>query len=344
MRLRTLATRVAAAGLLAAAPSLAAQPTTSPDRVRILLDSLSSDALEGRLTGSEGSLAAARIIAGRMRAAGLTPAGPDGFVQPLPLARADNGRIVLVTDPAALDTFPTERRLRGGNVAGVLPGTDPALRDEVVLISAHYDHVGIRRPVNGDSIYNGADDNASGVVAMLETARLLAAGGGTRRTVVFVAFTGEEMGGLGTRWYLAHPVRPLDRTVANLNIEMIGRPDSLAGGPGKAWLTGYERSTMGEGFAARGIPIVPDPRPDQNFFRRSDNYAFALQGIPAHTLSSFNLHADYHQPSDEARHTDSEHMAQVIEATANAARLLANGPRPEWKPGGRPEPAPRRTP
>lgn len=310
----------------------------APGAIAALLDSLSSDAMLGRQTGSDGSRKAAGVISRRMRAAGLTPAGDRDYFQTIPLARADNRRIVIVEDRAARDTFPADRRLVGGNVVGVLAGYDPALRDEVVLVTAHYDHIGVRQPVNGDSINNGADDNASGTVAMLEVARLLAATGGTRRTLIFVAFTGEELGGLGTRWYLLHPTRPLDKTVANLNIEMIGRPDSLAGGPGRAWLTGYERSTMGDGLAAAGIPIVPDPRPDQNFFRRSDNYAFALQGIPAHTLSSFNLHSDYHRPSDEAALADPDHMAQVIEATARAVRMLGDGPTPSWKPGGRPEP------
>ena len=123
---------------------------------------------------------------------------------------------------------------------------------------------------------------------------------------------------------------------------MIGRPDSLAGGPGRAWLTGYERSSMGDALAAAGIPIVPDKRPDQNFFQRSDNIAFAQVGIPAHTLSSFNLHTDYHRPSDDVAKVDAEHMATVINAAVKAVRLLSDGPKPTWKPGGRPAPAPQR--
>jgi Zn-dependent M28 family amino/carboxypeptidase len=147
---------------------------------------------------------------------------------------------------------------------------------------------------------------------------------------------GEEVGLLGTNWYIAHPAIPLGQMAANLEIEMIGRPDSLAGGVGKAWLTGYERSTMGDELAANGIPIVPDKRPDEHFFQRSDNIAFAERGIPAHTLSSFNLHADYHQPSDDISRVDFVHMAGVINAGARAVRLLTDGPKPEWKPGGRP--------
>jgi Zn-dependent M28 family amino/carboxypeptidase len=157
-----------------------------------------------------------------------------------------------------------------------------------------------------------------------------------KRTVVFAAMTGEEIGLVGTRWYIDHPVLPLEQMAANFEIEMIGRPDSLAGGAGRGWLTGYERSTMGEMLAASGIPLVPDPRPEQNFFRRSDNIAFARAGIPAHTLSSFNLHTDYHRPSDEVDMVDFEHMAAVINAATDAVRLLTDGTKPEWKPGGRP--------
>jgi Zn-dependent M28 family amino/carboxypeptidase len=192
------------------------------------------------------------------------------------------------------------------------------------------------RAVDGDSIYNGADDDASGVVAVLEIARALMAGPPPKRTVVLAAMTGEEVGLLGTRWYIEHPVYPLDAMVANLEIEMIGRPDSLAGGAGKAWLTGYERSTMGDELKAAGVPIVADPRLDQHFFERSDNIAFARAGIPAHTLSTFNLHADYHTVDDEVERVDFAHMTSVIQAGVRAVRLLTDGPKPEWKPGGRP--------
>jgi Zn-dependent M28 family amino/carboxypeptidase len=187
-----------------------------------------------------------------------------------------------------------------------------------------------------DSIYNGADDDASGVTAVIEIARQLAAGPRPKRTIVFAATTGEEIGLVGTRWYIQHPVVPNGALQANLEIEMIGRPDSLAGGPGRGWLTGFERSTMGEAFAAAGLPIVPDKRPDQNFFLRSDNIAFARMGIPAHTLSSFNMHGDYHQVTDEVAAVDFAHMAGVINAAVEAVRLLANAAAPTWKPGGRP--------
>jgi len=153
--------------------------------------------------------------------------------------------------------------------------------------------------------------------------------------VVVLLSTGEEVGVVGTRWYLEHPVFPLDRTVADLQIEMIARPDSLAGGAGRAWLTGFERTTLGDQLAASGSPIVPDPRPEQNFFFRSDNIPFAMAGIPAHTLSSYNMHTDYHTPDDEVDRVDFAHMATVVDAAILAVRALADGPRPTWKEGGR---------
>src|SRR5688572_18647824 len=149
--------------------------------------------------------------------------------------------------------------------------------------------------------------------------------------------TGEEVGLLGTRWYIQQPVRPIEAMVADLEIEMIGRPDSLAGGPGRGWLTGYDRSTMGELFAGAGLPIVADRRLDQQFFERSDNIAFARRGIVAHTLSSFNMHNDYHQVTDDVTRVDFAHMTQLIDVAVRAARLLADSPaKLEWKPGGRP--------
>jgi hypothetical protein len=117
---------------------------------------------------------------------------------------------------------------------------------------------------------------------------------------------------------------------------MVGRPDSLAGGSGKGWLTGYERTTMGKMFHDAGLSIVPDPRLNQNFFQRSDNIAFAKHGIPAQTLSSFNLHHDYHQPSDDVSKIDFTHMNAVVSAATKAVQLLANGPAPVWNPGGQP--------
>lgn len=297
--------------------------------------------MEGRRTASEGAARAARFIAARFEAVGLEPVGDSaGYFQKVPLAATGNPRrpLEVLLDPISADTVSPARRATDVNVVGIIHGADPRLRNEAVVVGAHFDHLGMRPHESGDSIFNGADDDASGVIALIEMARALRHGPPPARTVVFVAFTGEEMGLLGTRWYLEHPVVPLESTVAQLQVEMIGRPDSLAGGAGRAWLTGYERSTMGDMLRDAGIPIVPDPRPEQNFFQRSDNIAFARRGIPAHTLSSFGLHTDYHQPTDDVSRVDFEHMTAVIEASVRALRALVEGPSPTWHPGGCPDP------
>jgi hypothetical protein len=368
--------------------------------------------MEGRAVGTRGAHRAARFIAEEFRAAGLEPAGDSGYFQRVPLVAVQrpNARSSFQLAPsfAARDTVAESRRGFDVNVIGRLTGSDPILKDSVVLIDAHFDHIGLARsPVDVDSIrawqalaapiraerdawfkssgvaaraerpgfqftpeeqatmsafssrlaalrvnmdslrrlhptarldsvFNGADDDASGVVAVIEVARRIAAGPRPKRTIVFAATTGEEAGLLGTRWYIEHPVVPNAALQANLEIEMIGRPDSLSGGKGRAWLTGFERSTMGEMFAANGLPIGPDRRPEQSFFARSDNIAFARMGVPAHTVSSFNMHTDYHQLTDDVRAVDFDHMAAVIDATVRAVDLLANGKAPAWKPGGKP--------
>ena len=325
----------AAAG---AGPSAATGVTDS--EVRRLLGALADDSMEGRATGTRGSARAARFIAAELERYGVQPAGDSGYFQRVPVARRSTGGrggLVLLPSLAARDSLAADARTNAVNVVGVIPGADPALRDQVVLVDAHYDHLGIGPAQRGDSIYNGADDDASGVVAVLEIARALAAGPPPKRTVVVAATTGEEVGLLGTRWYIAHPARPLEAMVANLEIEMIGRPDSLAGGVGRGWLTGFERSTMADLFTSAGLPIVADKRLDQQFFMRSDNIAFAQRGIVAHTLSSYNMHTDYHQASDDVSHVDFAHMTQLIDVAVRAARLLADSPtKLEWKPGGKP--------
>ena len=327
---------------MACGPSGAPRPTPlaagEPDsaRTRALLEVLADDSMEGRNAASRGYARAARFVAEEMERSGLAPAGDSGYFQRVAAMRNPQGRLILLPSFSAWDTIPAAQRVSDVNVVGMIPGSDPELRDETVVVGAHLDHVGIRPNASGDSIYNGADDDASGVVTVLEAGRVMAAGPKPRRTVIFIAFTGEEGGPSGSRWYIEHPVRPIAQTVAQLQVEMVARPDSLAGGVGKAWLTGYERSTMGEMLAAAGIPIVADPRPAQSFFMRSDNIRFARAGIPAHTLSTFGMHTDYHQPGDETSKADFAHMATVIGAAARAVRLLADGPKPEWKPGGKP--------
>jgi len=321
------------------APDGAAVATDSRvERIERLLSALAADSMEGRRAGTRGAHVAADFLAAELEAYGVDPAGEDGYFQAVPLARlgGDGGRLALPSPELDFDTLPAAWILEDEvNVVGVIPGGDPEVANEYVVVGAHYDHVGIGRPVDGDSIYNGADDDGSGTVAVLEIARALVEGPAPRRTVIVLLSTAEEQGLLGTWWYIQHPLVPLEETVADFQIEMIGRPDSLAEGFGRGWLTGYERTSMGDQLAAAGSPIVPDPRPEMRFFFRSDNLPFAVQGIPAHTLSSYNMHADYHQPSDEVEHVDFEHMAALVDAAVEAVRFLADGPRPAWKEGGR---------
>lgn len=301
---------------------------TRPERLESLLSVLAADAMAGRRTGTPGARQASQFLAAQLERYGIEPAGDDGYFQNIPLAWIARFR------PSSRVSVDSYR-----NVVGILRGSDARIAADAVVVGAHYDHVGggvpIEDPVEGlDSIYNGADDNGSGTVAVLEIARTLAQAEPLSRTVIFLLSTGEEMGLLGTRWYIANPVVPLDRTVADLQIEMIGRPDSLAGGAGYGWLSGYERTTMGEQLARAGLPIVPDPRREQGFYFRSDNIAFARRGIPAHTLSSYNLHNDYHQVSDEVDRIDFHHLAALVDVAVEAVRHLAEGPAPEWVEGG----------
>ena len=211
----------------------------------------------------------------------------------------------------------------------------------MIVLSAHYDHVGTR-PAREQGeppvVYNGADDDASGVATVLELAEAFAAAPAPARTIVFLLATGEERGILGTKHYIEHPPFPLEKTVCNLNFEMLGRPDELVGGAGKLWLTGYERTTLGPAFAEKGIDVVADQRLDQNFFMRSDNIVFVQKGIVGQTLSTYNLHEDYHQPTDDADALDYEHMQACARAGYQAARLLSDGVvSPEWNEGEPPQ-------
>lgn len=220
------------------------------------------------------------------------------------------------------------------NAVAMIRGRDPKLREQAILLSAHLDGQGTK-PGAGDQIFNSADDDASGVTAVLELARLLAQGPKPRRTIVFALYGSEEAGGYGSQSFRENPPVPLERIVANLQFEMVGRPDPKVGT--KLWLTGYERSTLGPMLARRGAPIVADPYPDQNFFQRSDNYGMARAGVVAHTVSSFGLHADYHQPGDEASKIDYAHMTRAVRSLVRPIRWLANAAaRPEWKAGQKP--------
>ncbi len=222
------------------------------------------------------------------------------------------------------------------NAVGILRGSDPKLRDSAVLLSAHLDHLGISQPVKGDDIYNGADDDASGTTAVLELARVLGRGPRPRRTVIFALFGSEETGGQGSAFFREHPPVPLKQIAVNLEFEMLGRADSAVRSD-TVWLTGWERSNLGPRLAARGAKLVADPHPSENFFARSDNYVLAKKGVVAQTISSYGLHNDYHQPSDDVAHIDFKHMDAAIGSLLLPIRWLVNSSfTPQWNEGGKP--------
>jgi len=216
------------------------------------------------------------------------------------------------------------------NAIGYLPGTDPAAG--VLLVTAHLDHLGVRP--DGKVMY-GANDDASGTAAVLELARVLA-GRKHRRGILFAAYGSEEAGGFGARWFGEHPPVPLSDIVANLEIEMIGQQDPKLPA-GTMMMTGFERSTFGETLKAHGALVTTDPYPEQNFFQRSDNYALALKGVVAHTVSGWATVPTYHTPEDTIDKLDIPFMARAIQSlVAPLASLADSKAKPEWKPGGRP--------
>jgi hypothetical protein len=208
-------------------------------------------------------------------------------------------------------------------------------KDDIILLTAHLDHLGAR-DTGAERIYNGADDDASGSTAVLTLAEALAKGPALKRTVVFAWFGSEEAGGYGARYFVEKPVIPLEKIVTNLEFEMIGRPDSSIA-PHTLWLTGWARTNLGPQLAAHGARLVADPHPAENFFARSDNYTLARRGIVAQTVSSFGLHADYHQPSDKLERIDFAHMTEAIQSLLLPVRWLADSDfRPDWTKGGMP--------
>lgn len=302
--------------------SVLAQSPVLEQNVRAELSFLASDAMQGRGSGTVFERIAAEYLGSQFRQFGLEPGGDadadgnKGFVQRVAL---ESARVV--------ETW---------NVIGILRGTDPAAATEAIVLSAHLDHLGVNESLTGDKIFNGADDDASGCVAVLELARALAAGKRPRRTIYFVGFGSEERGGYGSRYFRDNPPVPLTQIVANLNFEMLGRPDTQVGAD-KLWLTGYERSNLGPELAKQGASLVADPHLQQNFFQRSDNYSFALRGVIAQTVSSFGLHTDYHRVTDEVTKIDFPFMTRAINSMVKPVQWLANSTfRPEWLPGQAP--------
>jgi hypothetical protein len=218
------------------------------------------------------------------------------------------------------------------NAIGYLEGSDPSAG--VILVTAHLDHLGVQPD---GTIMHGANDDASGTVAVLEVAHALAAGKKPKRGILFVAYGSEEIGGLGSTYFGEHPPIPLEHIVANLEFEMIGAQDPKMA-KGELMMTGFERSNLGETLRAKGAKVTSDPYPDQHFFERSDNYSLALKGIVAHTISGWAVTPTYHDRTDDIAHLDLPFMTQAIQSLIVPVEYLVNSDfKPEWKPGGRPE-------
>lgn len=260
---------------------------------------------------------------------GDTPAGPDMILLKNEAAQqlwsVQNGTVLkLHADVTAWTISHT------WNVLAKIEGSQQ--KQHIILLSAHLDHLGVR----DGKMYPGADDDASGTVAVMELARALAKETRPQRTLVFALFGSEETGLLGSQYFLKHPPFPLDNLVANLNFEMIGRADAKVK-PNELWLTGWERTNLGPELASHGAQLVADPHPEENFFMRSDNYALARDGIVAQTVSSYGLHKDYHQPTDTLDKVDWQHLDSAIGSMIAPISWLANSDfTPQWNKGEQP--------
>jgi aminopeptidase YwaD len=217
------------------------------------------------------------------------------------------------------------------NVMGVVHGSNPDADRHAILLSAHYDHLGVKNGV----IFHGADDDASGTAAVLEFARIFGQGAKPRRTVYFAMFGCEESGGLGAAYFRGHTPTPLTDLAANLEFEMIGLRDPKY--PDVFMLTGWERSNLGPTLAQHGAKLGPDHYPEQNFFQRSDNYQLALKGVVAQTMSGWPTPPTYHDASDDLAHVDLNFMDEVIGSMVGPVRWLADSDfQPAWNPGQKP--------
>jgi len=217
----------------------------------------------------------------------------------------------------------TEQKL--ANVVGIIPGK--SRKDEYVIFSGHYDHLGIGKPVDGDSIYNGANDDAAGTTAVIMLAKYFKELKNNERTIVFAAFTAEEVGGFGSQYFSRQ--FDADKVVAMFNIEMIGTESKW--GKNSAYITGYEKTNMGEILAkdlqGTSFTFYPDPYPTQQLFYRSDNATLARLGVPAHTISTSKMDSEpnYHKLSDQVETLDLVNMAEIIKAVALSSKSIVAG-------------------
>jgi hypothetical protein len=219
----------------------------------------------------------------------------------------------------------TMREQNLANVVGVLPGKD--LKKDYVVFSGHYDHIGVGKPANGDSIYNGANDDAAGITAVILLAKYFKEIGNNERTLVFAAFTAEEIGGFGSQFFSRN--MDAEKVVAMFNIEMIGTDSKW--GKNSAYITGYEKTDMGailqKNLQGSGFNFYPDPYPTENLFYRSDNATLARLGVPAHTISTAKMDGEpnYHKVTDHVETLDLDNMAMIIKSIALSAKTIISG-------------------
>ena len=243
--------------------------------------------------------------------------------------KAENHVVFILsdTDPVNFEINATHEIIEQplANVVGILPGKSRA--NEYVIFSAHYDHMGIGKAINGDSIYNGANDDAAGVTAVIMLARYFKSINNNERTLIFAAFTAEEIGGYGSQ-YFSRQYKP-EQVMAMFNIEMIGTESKW--GKNSAFITGYEKTNMGEimnkDLEGSGFTFYPDPYPNQQLFYRSDNATLARLGVPAHTISTSKMDTEphYHKPSDQVETLDLANMTAIIKSIAISAKSIVAG-------------------
>ena len=290
------------------------------------------------LTPSAGTQPAGNRNARLREAAEITGAVPTlavgdaAFLSALSAKPSDAEATISVHMPA-----PTVTPVKLHNVVGILRGSDPILKDSYLLLTAHYDHLGIRDNGTADHIFNGADDDASGTASVIEIAGAIAAlPERAKRSIVFIALFGEELGDLGSRYYSSHPIFPLAKTIADVNLEQLGRTDDTQGPHvGMFNLTGFDYTDistfLGKAGELTGVKAVKDEKNSDPYFTRSDNNAFAQAGVPSTTLSVAYDFPDYHKAGDEWQKLDYENLAKVDQAIALAAIDIANNATaPQW--------------
>jgi len=306
--------------VLALAPLGAARAQVeriTPELMATHIGVLAHDSMRGRATPSPEIEEAAGYVEGVFRRIGLEPGGEQGtFRQRFPVTRD--------SAPGA----PT-----GPNVAGILRGRGP-LADEFVMLVAHMDHTGVGRPVNGDSIRNGADDNASGTAGVLAIAEAFALGQRPAgRSMLFLVVSGEERGLLGSRWFAAHPTVPLDRIVGLINLDMISRnrPDTvLLNGWGKSSLSTLVQRLAVE-HAELGLSVGPDLEDRPVTPADSDHWPFQHRGVP-YIFFYTGAHPDYHNVGDEPQRADAGKASRIARLAWHTLDLMAtDAQRPAWE-------------